>query len=115
MPLTIQLPGRDPIGILPVGSPQVSRIPDQTEEPPRPKGDGEISGGLRTPSVYRATAESALRRAKLCLELNEEVTANRPSARPGKVALGIGSALKANIIDQAFTWYPIRGSITNTS
>ena len=37
------------------------------------------------------------------------------SARPGKVALGIGSALKVNIIEQAFTWYPIRGSITNTA
>ena len=46
VPLTIQLLGLDPIGILPVASPQVSRIPDQLEELLRPKRGGEISGGL---------------------------------------------------------------------
>ena len=70
MPLTIQLPGLDPIGILSVGSLKVSRIPDQLEEPLRPKGGGEISGRLCTPSVCRPKAEAALRRAKLCLKRN---------------------------------------------
>ena len=68
--LTIQLTRLDPIGILPVGSLQVPRIPDQLEEPLRPKGGGEISGGLCTPSVWRPKAEATLRRAKLCLERN---------------------------------------------
>ena len=71
VPVTIQLPGLDPIGILSVGSLQVSRISDQLEEPLRPKGGGEISGRLCTPSVCHPKAEAALRRAKLCLERNE--------------------------------------------
>ena len=70
VPLTIQLPGLDPIGILSVGSLQVPRIPDQLEEPLRRNGGGEISGRLCTPSVCRPKAEAALRRAKLCLERN---------------------------------------------
>ena len=62
----------------------------------------------------------AIRRRPRCAELNcasseMGVTANMSSARPGKVPLGIGSALKENIIEQAVTWYPIRGSITDTT
>ena len=70
VPLTIQLLGLDPNGILSVGSLQFSRIPDQLEEPLRHKGGGEISGRLCTPSAYRPKAEAALRRAKLCLKRN---------------------------------------------
>ena len=115
MPLTIQLPGLNPIRILSVGSLQVSRILDQLEEPLRPKGGGEISAvGCAPPPC------AALRRRPRCAELNcasseTGITANMSSPRPGKVPLGIGSALKENIIEQAFTWYPIRGSITNTT
>ena len=63
---------------------------------------------------------AALRRRPRCAELNcasseTGVTTNMSSARPGKVPLGIGSALKENIIEQAFTWHPISGSITNTT
>ena len=50
-----------------------------------------------------------------CVSSEMRVTANMSSARPGKVSLGIVSALKVNIIEQAFTWYPIRRSITNTA
>ena len=62
---------------------------------------------------------AALRRRQRCAELNcasseTGVTANISSARSSKVPLGIGSALKENIIEQAFTWCPIRGSITKT-
>ena len=114
VPLTVQLPRFDPIGILSVGSLQVSRIPDQLVEPLRPRGGGEISGRLCTPPC------AAIMRRPRCAELNcasseTGVTANMPSARPVKVPLGIGSSFKENIIEQAFTWYPIRGSIANTT
>ena len=63
---------------------------------------------------------AALRRRPRCAELNcasseTGVTANMSSAPPDKVPLGIESALKENLVEQAFTWYPIRGSITNTT
>ena len=63
---------------------------------------------------------AALRCRSRCAGLNcasseTGVSMNMSSAGSGKVVLGVGSALKVNVIEQAFTWYPIRGSITNTT
>ena len=87
----------------------------QPEEPLRPKGGGGIICALRTSSVCRATVEATLRRGLNYASSETEVTTNMSSVCPGKWVLGVGAAFKVNAIEQAFTWYPIRGSTTNTT